>query len=732
MSFQSISRRPYYSTPFNKTDKLWIKTCVLIPFVTDFSVLSVRMFRTPIHNNQQTLILIFSAPISTKSSNRLVGLDIGTQLVNESYCDEKSHGNCCHCVHSNKEVNMATEEYQKANHTRSSSSQEKMDANDIAIPIDLEDVNLTLSCEDSISIPESLMPVRDHYKVQQPSFHKVSRCTPSGVKNGSWHIDDNMPVRVQNNEQHQIESLEIDTFQESSLILLHNQDLPIEKSVRWNFPSRLAFGGHNTNPDDMMHHQKRQRKHPTSTIVKTIKQKPSLLHDTIIFSKPWSWPALTFHQLHCIAQLQTSVARNENLDPNLQSTIKPVLNSNAERSFKAQELDASMGDKGSLLAVDKLWPFPLRFPVGCFSICLGIGSQTILWKTLSTAHSMQFTHIPKHINIIVWCSAILIFFMVYTTYFVKCLFYGEAVRREFFHPVRINFFFAPWIACMLLTMGTPPAIARPINPMLWVIFMGPIFALELKIYGQWLMGGKRRLCKVANPCTHLSLLGNFVGALLAATIGWREVAIFFWAVGFAHYLVVLVTLYQRLPTAFVLPKELRPVLFMFVAAPSTASVGWSQIAGHFDMISRCCYFVALFFYISLVLRLNFFRGFRFSMTWWSYAYPVTTFANATLHYCQEVEHPFTQGLAVMFASISIITLVLLSLVTVMHLYKGTMFPNDVAIAFNIGQNEELIKPTRSKRRVHRAILPIFSSRRAKIKKMGFSRMPPNVPQHEFI
>jgi tellurite resistance protein TehA-like permease len=109
-----------------------------------------------------------------------------------------------------------------------------------------------------------------------------------------------------------------------------------------------------------------------------------------------------------------------------------------------------------------------------------------------------------------------------------------------------------------------------------------------------------RSLQVANPCTHLSLVGNFVGSLLATVLGLRELAIFFWAVGLAHYLVLFVTLYQRLPTAATVPKELHPVFFLFIAAPSIASVAWSKIVGRFDLVSRIAYFVALFLYASLV------------------------------------------------------------------------------------------------------------------------------------
>ncbi|KAJ6341903.1 hypothetical protein OIU78_009950 [Salix suchowensis] len=76
-------------------------------------------------------------------------------------------------------------------------------------------------------------------------------------------------------------------------------------------------------------------------------------------------------------------------------------------------------------------------------------------------------------------------------------------------------------------LAYPPMLApEKLHPALWCTFMGPYFFLELKIYGQWLSGGKRRLCKVANPSSHLSVVGNFVGALLASKVGWKEAAKF--------------------------------------------------------------------------------------------------------------------------------------------------------------------------------------------------------------
>lgn len=275
-------------------------------------------------------------------------------------------------------------------------------------------------------------------------------------------------------------------------------------------------------------------------------------------------------------------------------------------------------DKESLLLPEhELWPFLLRFPIGTFGVALGLGSQTMLWKNLALVPQMTFLQIPTWINLVLWCVAVLALVVILICYFLKIQFYFEAVRREYHHPVRVNFFFAPWIACMFLATGVPPQIATTIHPAVWCVFMFPVFCLELKIYGQWLSGGQRRLSKVANPSTHLSVVGNFVGSNLAAIVGWKEPAIFFWAVGLAHYIVLFVTLYQRLPTNETLPTDLHPVFFLFVAAPSASSLAWMRISGEFDYVSRIVFFIALFLYTSLIVRINFFRGFKFSIAWWA-------------------------------------------------------------------------------------------------------------------
>ncbi|KAK4363002.1 hypothetical protein RND71_018243 [Anisodus tanguticus] len=372
--------------------------------------------------------------------------------------------------------------------------------------------------------------------------------------------------------------------------------------------------------------------------------------------------------------------------PSAEPETNTPINIPVDRYFDAlegPELDKLRASEESILPEDKTWPFLLRYPISSFGIILGVSSQAIMWKALATSASTKFLNISMDVNLVLWCISVALMVIVTFTYALKIIFYFEAVRREYYHPIRVNFFFAPWIALLFLALGLPPSVYQNLPHALWYVLMIPFLCLELKIYGQWMSGGQRRLSKVANPSNHLSVVGNFVGSLLGASMGLKEGPIFFFAVGLAHYTVLFVTLYQRLPTNETLPKELHPVFFLFVAAPSVASMAWANIQGSFDYGARIAYFIALFLYFSLAVRINFFRGFRFSLSWWAYTFPMTGAAIATIRYSNMVNTIVTKCLVVLLCTLSTLTVTALLVTTIIHAFVlRDLFPNDISIAIS--------------------------------------------------
>ncbi|XP_068491457.1 S-type anion channel SLAH2-like isoform X2 [Phaseolus vulgaris] len=369
-------------------------------------------------------------------------------------------------------------------------------------------------------------------------------------------------------------------------------------------------------------------------------------------------------------------------DNNLSNTKKPLPVDLFLKTLDGLQVQTSKKSSEEMVhPQDKQWPFLLRFPVSSFGICLGVSSQAILWKALAASPSTEFLHITPKINFILWLISIAVVATIFAIYLFKIVLYFEAVRREYHHAVRVNFFFAPWISLLFLALGVPSSVAKELHHAVWYILMTPLFFLMLKIYGQWMFGGKRMLSKVANPTNMLSIVGNFVGALLGASMGLKEGPIFFFTIGLAHYMVIFVTLSQMLPTNKTIPRDLHPVFFLLVAPPSVAAMALAKIQGSFHFESRIFYFTSMFLYLTLAVRVNLFRGLKFSISWWAYTFPVTAAAIATINYTNQVTNAFTQALSVILSLIStfIVTTVLVS--TIVHAFViQDLFPNDLAIA----------------------------------------------------
>ncbi|XP_031494912.1 S-type anion channel SLAH4-like [Nymphaea colorata] len=323
---------------------------------------------------------------------------------------------------------------------------------------------------------------------------------------------------------------------------------------------------------------------------------------------------------------------------------------------------------------DQSSPFLARFHADLFRVSMALASQAVLWRTLSSGSFSDpwppiFTSIAEKSF---WLLAAAVLSSSTLAYLFKSIFYFHIVKAEFLDRWRVNYLFAPWIAAILLLQCVlPSSISRTI----WCAFTIPILLLEVKIYGQWFTKGKRFLSTVANPSTHLSLIGNFVAAQTAARLAWLELGLFLFSIGIIHYVVVFVTLYQRLPCTGSVPVQLRPASFLSIAAPSVASIAWEAVSGHFGSGCKMLYFLSLFLFTLLVVRPTLFVKAmrRFSSAWWAYVFPVTMLALSSAEYAQEVHTGLAHAIRRVISMASLLMTLALILLTVVH--RKVIFAN---------------------------------------------------------
>ncbi|KAK9078174.1 hypothetical protein SSX86_002231 [Deinandra increscens subsp. villosa] len=332
-----------------------------------------------------------------------------------------------------------------------------------------------------------------------------------------------------------------------------------------------------------------------------------------------------------------------------------------------------------------IFPIISRFHAGYFRITLSLCSQTLLWKTLvnppENAHAYRklIGMVPTAAFVLMWSLSFLILVSLSILYILRCVLLSHMVKKEYLNHITVNYLFAPWISWLLLLQTSPFHNKFPVfytHLLLWV-FLLPIFVLDVKIYGQWFTKGKRTfLSTVANPASQLSVVGNFVGARAAAQMGWGECAMILFSLGFVHYLVVFVTLYQRLSGNSCTPALLRPVMFLFIAAPSMASLAWASISGTFDCSSKMLFYLSLFLFLSLVFRPNLFKKSmkKFSVVWWAYSYPLTVLALASTEYAEEMKTSGAHLVMLVLSGLSVLVSFVLMVYTAVN--TNMLLPRD--------------------------------------------------------
>lgn len=78
-----------------------------------------------------------------------------------------------------------------------------------------------------------------------------------------------------------------------------------------------------------------------------------------------------------------------------------------------------------MFPLDKRWPFLLRLPANIFGVPMGIGSQSIVWKTLATHMPIRIIHVPATIGAVIWVAGIVVLVVASILYGLKACYWPK-------------------------------------------------------------------------------------------------------------------------------------------------------------------------------------------------------------------------------------------------------------------------------------------------------------------
>ncbi len=304
-----------------------------------------------------------------------------------------------------------------------------------------------------------------------------------------------------------------------------------------------------------------------------------------------------------------------------------------------------------------------NFHITFFAIALGMaGFALVVQKLAGEGGSGLLPELETMATVLVYL-ALAVFAVTLLITLAKLIRYPGAVAREFNHPVKLNFF--PLIAKILLVFSVV-YLERNLSVSygLWVAGALLQFAASLIIISTW-MRHSHFAIEHMSPAWFIPVVGSLIVPIAGVAHGFVEISWFFFAVGLVFWMVLFAIAMYRMVFHAPIPERLMPTLFILFAPPAIALIAYTKLTGLAeagagpDVFARLIYFISLFLFMLVFMRIRELARIKFYLSWWAYSFPLAAHTLATLVMFHVTHAGFYQNLALAEAGLLALIIVVL-------------------------------------------------------------------------
>lgn len=262
------------------------------------------------------------------------------------------------------------------------------------------------------------------------------------------------------------------------------------------------------------------------------------------------------------------------------------------------------------------------FPVMMFAVVMGLSGLTIVYQK---AHEiLGFTSFIG--DFLAWIDFV-IFLIILIVYICKISLYFDEVKKEFNHPIRINFFAASAISFLLVSI-----VFHQINHTiaLYCFYIGTFLQTFFTFYtiSFWVKCNLK--IEHSNPAWLIPIVGNVLVPVSGVSMVSNEFLIYYFSVGIFFWIVLTAILINRIIFHHQLAGKFIPTLFIFIAPPSVSFISYVKMFGSVDIFAQFLYSLALFFSFLLFFMYKSFMNLKFFISWWAFTFPLAAVTIASM------------------------------------------------------------------------------------------------------
>ncbi len=311
-----------------------------------------------------------------------------------------------------------------------------------------------------------------------------------------------------------------------------------------------------------------------------------------------------------------------------------------------------------------------RIPASWFSIVMGIAGLGAAWRAAAQAYKVSAWVADALLAI-----AAALWLALLAAQVMKALGARPRLRAELEHPVEGSL--AAFLPASLLLLASGIAVhSRPVALVLFWIGAAGQLAFAVYVFGRWFTGPMEPT--LVTPALYVPpVIGNFLAALAAASVGRTDAGWLFLGAGLIAWLLVGATLLGRTLSAGELAPPLRPLLGLELAPAAVGLVAWQALDGPYpDVATRTLLGFALFVALVLLRLLGRFRDVQFGASFWAFTFPLAALSTATLQEGGVTPGSFAAGLALPIFIVVNGVVAVIAFRTVTAATRGALLPRE--------------------------------------------------------
>jgi tellurite resistance protein len=262
------------------------------------------------------------------------------------------------------------------------------------------------------------------------------------------------------------------------------------------------------------------------------------------------------------------------------------------------------------------------FPVAAFTVVMGLAGFAIAVRSAELQQLISLRVSPLLVTL-----AVVLFVVISLLYLLKLVRFPQAVRAEFEHPIKLQFF--PAISISLLLVGSMLFTGVPtLASWLWGIGALLHLLFTLLVLNAWLHRSGIEIVH-SNPSWFIPVVGNILVPIGGVSMAPLEISWFFFSIGLLFWLILFSIIFYRLVFHPPMPGKLVPTLAILLAPPSVGFISYVLLNGSVDNFARILYYVALFILLLLLSQAGRFLRLRFALSTWAYSFPLAAMTVAS-------------------------------------------------------------------------------------------------------